>query len=1511
MTEKKIEGIGVRFRVGKKTKDGKVIWDIENKHNFITEQGFDMLNTMPCVRTTEYVHLGIGNSKFVEECTCTVTYDVNTDTYSINTPNVSLDDYANKQVILSNNAAFAIEAPNGEDATLTPVDFTDMVSYPYNGVCIIVVDADGSLNTHYKSSNDYIPGEGTSRNLKYVDEENKLVYIENTRTVIFPMITASEGPVTITEIGWSPYREIDSDIYPLFGCKNIDVTYEESDSPYIQVSIVRRINYGTTTAPSPFNKSNTIDHSLPYSTDEFDPKDCSWIKYDGTSAPPNMDSFAEINIYDTDHKFDEYIDVMLTENDVQYNNELNHLEVLDRTLVNNIQNDTTVVPIPKQINHGSSRALRRQLFSGNTYIYGSDMYSDGEYNGQYIVPDKLQERDLDFCIDTTTDETHKYVSLLPYTFDEPIQTTRGEIEDVYVSISPIYNDGVKITTLYTDTLEPIEDLDGNNPTIEMAMFVDKSVFDTDNDVNIHNHTISYAVDNKTSAVWALIRYGSSYKFTVIYRYDPNERDSFETGQYPYGTIQDASGLLKAQGNIAIYDDILFEVALHKNDNSYTDSNYDVYASSIIDIENTRVLVYKGIYTLINAYQSDDCARTPLVNYPEKGNFCGVTDKYPITVDNDRLIVASDKVIWSYRLPNKGRAILNTTTPYDFNNDNGGDWKIEAQLTDIQDEVHTYATSLFVDRKNKTIVTTYLHWTNTGVGREYTAELDKVYGVVYGRARSYADAFTLGFIDIGSENVDDIYNSARYFIPKQYMDQTAYYGFDSSFNNNIGFGCLIDDIVVDHKNGKILIVLTDGYRHKNLKVVSVNPNSYTPNSITTKAPVNIPDNIAVSYFHVNNKSSCIGIVNINNNYRLCIIDTSSDSTTPPTRITGTDAQFNIDDGVYIKRLSANLFVYLKESDPNILHYIHHTGTSVIHEGFINLSNVTDIFNIDIDTVFTTSSMIYFAVAGNSILTFKYDITNSTMTLVYSTNAFADMNTTKYDTNGDVVSNTSFFSVGDGMFVSTSGAIATLRGNNDKKMVMISTFHDDVDIIDINMFTSDDDQYVITQHTDGSTSVNVLNTSNQLITKASMVVNRIPYYYKGIPDSFMRLSEFHYIGFDSEYSLSTYRMTQTGPIRVDSIAVKDGNGTIIPLNQVIGTDGITRIDMSVSERSDTTGGSRYLITYNSGSDIRFIQINIDEKGTILDKNNSIVYELSDIASGSIWSNVAIGDDDFVVINNMLIYHIHVDPSTGSISIIDSADALDVTMMTGQTISKYVSIDGDLRYVQTYCSILTGLVIQTLKIDLSQSDNSISYVSNSEHTGCKGCIPLNYDDYLLEHESGSDSDYIHIESGNEISKVDKPVNKFIYNVSSIATKSSVRNDDLYTLSVVDDHYALYRIVDNKYPVRMLTFDISGIESMRPLQLFHSRYGTYAFVKSDTGNYGYFFKLNIENKHTKSMSFFTDIGRSGINKIKNIYSKTYTTGDSTPIWFGEIQNGGDNVSISNDAIIELTSVWSRHIQS
>lgn len=1538
MNTEKIDGIGIRFRVGKRSKDGKVTWLTEDQHNFITEQGFDMLNTMPCTRVTEYVHLGTEPSEFTKECDCTITYD--SGTYTLSTPGVDLSNYGQKKVIVKNNATFIIEdSPSGETATITPDGFSDMIKYPYSGGCIIVVDANGEISNVFESSNLYVTGSGAIRNIKYIDEDNKVVFIENTRTVVFSTIGSLMAPVNITELGWSPYSEVSSS-FPLFGCKNIDVTYEAEDSPYIQVSIIRRISYDSVETQSPFDANNTIKHSLPYEIDEFDLSDCSWIDEDGNSVPPKMDSFAEINIYNTDTMFDTAIDVMLTNNPVSRT--ADNIEVLDRDVIKTHQGESLPPAVSKQ-NMCSSRIFRRHNIGGTKFIRGVDLYSTEEFNGQYIVPDRLTSKDMgEFVISSNT--TKKKINILPWEYATPIETERGTITKVYLLCT--YESGtIEVYPVYRDTFEKVCDVNGDQITFTNWPSL---ISIGGEQYPLPYYTKGFMVDSTNAKVWAVAgiptetlgKYDTY--FIPMYSYDPDSVEYTETLDTHLYTAYKYYKQGDEDCTFAMDNNLLYTIV--KDDPENDDyQNYNVYVSDYR--YSPRNLIYTGVYVLSSTINNDQ-VESIISRDPYSGGGHGENMSYALTVVGNRLIVATNDSIFSYELFDDGVDPMDISVPRDTDDKPHREWAVND--TTYTGSAIFVRTNVFVDTDDKSIVMSYLQRSleRDIDDEEYTSDQDDVYCTKYGRDGVYADALLLESVDISNQN-SAIYTTIDTYYTTVDKHPHFAYGYHTLCRG------LALDIIVDAQSNAFLLytgnysLATYGNRRFSGKLAifkypltNFDINKITSANVTERRAPPMQQGSAMDMLFTDNTSYndvCIILQAYGNTSIFAIPTFQNDIKT----LSGLTVFNDPDATVYIKKLTNDTFVFVSDGDNDKLFYIQYDTSTydIVNQGYVPIDNVDDPLNLEISVIYRYRSLIYFTVAGNSILTFRYDVNKQQMYLVYSTNAIKDIGNAELDTNNNVISNTAFSNTCPGFMVSSTGAIAGTYGVGDKRQMMLATFHDRKDISSIEIVQDSGDTYLVTQNINGDSELSKLNISKQIVNKASMTTKKIPYNYLGITETFTRISDYLYIGFKDDTTLVAYRMTSTGPLEVDSIELD---------TPLVTSD----IHMCASEM---TGAGFCLLSYNIEEDQCFIPLKLTDDGVFIGKDLSLseATVLSQTAGYKIRSIQNITDVDFVVLSGnddvtiTPVLHCRITSSSYVISCIDSI-SMDASGNTLHVyyVSKYYHDDNlDAITIQIYGTIGDTLAfppeqqtafIKEYDIDSTVTSGSIndatSIVILSNYTSM---IPLEFGIYFTIYARTDIApaelpEYRKIQSvyGGAPSIINSlqipPYSQSYgstpasdnYAVDSntgdvhVLTTQFIQNESADMFAVPVYEHIVYRIVDDIHPVKVLSFDTVGLEKLLPLKLFSSPYATYTYVKSETGPYGYLYKLNMTSNHVKTLSFFTNIANATLSKVVNIYAKTYSTGDSTPIWLGTIQNGGDKVDISNDAMVDLNSVWSRYIE-
>lgn len=1554
MSIETIDGIGVRFRVGKLTKDGEVVWDIDKAHNFITEAGFEMLNTLPCVNVTEYVHLGDGTTPFVVEGECTITES--NGVYTLETPDIDLTGYAGKKVIVKHNTNFTIDTVTAtHTATLTPVDYINMVTYPYTGGCIIVLDDSNALGNKLFTSNSYVPGEGTSRNLKYVDTTEKVVYIENTRTVVFPTITAAQQD--ITEIGWSPTED-----GPLFGCKNIDITYYKDESPYIQVSIVRKISYDTVISTSPFNSTNTIEHALPYDSEEFNISDCSWIREDGTSAPPKMDSFAEINIYDTDRRLDQYIDVMLTNNEVS--DVEGRLEVLDRTLIKSEQNTIAPELVPSTNNRDSRNKIRHHL-GDNWFIRGVDLLNSTTFNGQFPVRDSIAT-DLGDLIEPQYAD-HKKIYLLPYNYSTPLVTTRGEVSDVYIAYIQ-YTSGFAMKPLYKDTFEPITLEDGSDIYFSMPR-VYKRYTGTVSTLAIHTRLLNFAIDTSAGKVWAIVHEEdtNTIKALLLYYINATDRTSdsrpveltsdktfvihhltdAEKAEL-HQTHDDGSSVYYTRIGFTIDNDIVYR--LEPGDPTRpVYKGYNVAARHVTAEDGDWVTVYKNVYEADYAFL---LVKNKLDLYTQTD--LGVYGTIVFTVCNNVLLVVSSTTVWSYIMFDEGVNPLNIKNPRVYQAQPHVDSEQLESLVPTNTNWRTYIT--VHDEEGNNLALRFPHTTNiqvdsvskaiviSGTGFKdlnpdsFTTADDNVYAVVLKRDNKQVDALCLEAVDTSADG--ECYRLMDTWIPSLYVPHGLTDVFDNTYQRATILDVVVDDqshtVLLDIYSGSNnymlatlsfgkdlsdILNMNDPYRHKGIQGAVLRQRTYT-------IPVQRSAMSILATANASIDAACIVLSKVDSKANFVVphfTDNYNDV------LKGMDIEIVKSDRVFIKKLTNNMFVFTMDQYPNRLYYIQYNTSSYVitNQGYVELDNVVDHLNLDIVVLHRIRSLVYFAVSSNSILTFRYDVNQSEPPiLVYSTNAIKDIGTADISEEGTVVSNTAFRAMKFGYMASTTGAIARVCGINDQRQMMLTTFHDDIGLADVAMFDQKNsdggvDQYLVTQSVQGETSLYKLHLENQIIANASMTTKKIAYSYKGIVGALRQVSDELFVGFSDVDTIATYKASPLGLIQIDTLNVNpdpEGASPTMPLIVDYSED-VNLLHVSASPMSDS---GFCLVSYNKAADNRIVCLQIGGAGDILNKNQTVsqITSLTSTTNSIVSAINCISDVDFVLCAFTTVVHMRVTVSTQALTVIDTAmvqapagisiSQCAMSRYTNTTVTNNIIIEFYGKGVVPTDAVFTAMLI----IDNTASSDTISQNNANAISNAIGIIPLASKTFLIEavnttvqpakhyyvrlHDNVVEETlYVNIQT-EEIAPLPADRNKYI--------KDPVTNDT-YVLAEEGNSYSLYRVANNIKPAKLLNFNTLGLEKLRPLALVTIAGATYVYVESITGNYGYYYKLNITSNHLKALNFFTEIGKSNLTQVKNIYAKTYATGDSTPIWIGTIQTGGDSVSIENDYRIELSSVWSRDI--
>jgi hypothetical protein len=312
MNIKNSRDIGVIFQVGKHV-NGKVTWITEEDHNFITESGLEKIREDWFANMTNYVMLGTGEtlapnpvtiSKNAGEAFVTLTNY----TPSGNPPDGTKD--GNYVLLTEDHQTIQLTGYNaGASGGGSYVFYATGSTAEFHGNGWIAEEYFEKLENPKLVSSNYDTGGDGIFNKKSLDPSNEMVTITNTRSVFFDPVTA---PITFTEIGWTNTLD-DSQIAPdltidgqsvvgdcdsgsystLFGRRNVTLTFQNGEAPYVKVTLVRKISCdpidGISSTISGYN--GTIKTACAVHNREFKEGYYSYINpLTGVTIPPTVEN---------------------------------------------------------------------------------------------------------------------------------------------------------------------------------------------------------------------------------------------------------------------------------------------------------------------------------------------------------------------------------------------------------------------------------------------------------------------------------------------------------------------------------------------------------------------------------------------------------------------------------------------------------------------------------------------------------------------------------------------------------------------------------------------------------------------------------------------------------------------------------------------------------------------------------------------------------------------------------------------------------------------------------------------------------------------------------------------------------------------------------------------------------------------------------------------------------------------------------------------------------------------
>ena len=202
----------------------------------------------------------------------------------------TLGKYKSGQVELFDEGQYNYVTDWGLEA-LSRYYFAEMSSFAILGKGLPNEDT-ATLNNPFIYTNVCDISEGAINNISTWDAIHDVLNVVNTRSLIFPALNADE---TFKSIGWTP--ELTAGLNsPLFGCKDINVSYTEGEQPYVRISIIRTIDVEArdNVSGSSFNYSGRVDIAYNFIGYTQSDKGYSSINPDGSTKAPTQTSFLEV-----------------------------------------------------------------------------------------------------------------------------------------------------------------------------------------------------------------------------------------------------------------------------------------------------------------------------------------------------------------------------------------------------------------------------------------------------------------------------------------------------------------------------------------------------------------------------------------------------------------------------------------------------------------------------------------------------------------------------------------------------------------------------------------------------------------------------------------------------------------------------------------------------------------------------------------------------------------------------------------------------------------------------------------------------------------------------------------------------------------------------------------------------------------------------------------------------------------------------------------------------------------
>lgn len=273
--------VEIQFRVGKYLEPGVITWITDPQTNLITDWGLQALSNWYFADMTRYCMLGTSSQSNKRLIRMSQTENVVTGT------SFSIDDETNNRLIIHHNGVRA-RVVKYTSPTSVLVDTVNTVPAGFGHLCHV---DDHTLTVPVLVSNISVLDSGAISNVKTFDPVTGLVTITNTRAILFDPL---EEARVFQEIGWGPTLN-DGANSNLFGKRIIPLSFDSGDIPYVQISIVRKVDCAPKSEVSvPFyGYEGTSTVKLPYSPTIIDERYYSTIGSTGETIPPTITTMLE------------------------------------------------------------------------------------------------------------------------------------------------------------------------------------------------------------------------------------------------------------------------------------------------------------------------------------------------------------------------------------------------------------------------------------------------------------------------------------------------------------------------------------------------------------------------------------------------------------------------------------------------------------------------------------------------------------------------------------------------------------------------------------------------------------------------------------------------------------------------------------------------------------------------------------------------------------------------------------------------------------------------------------------------------------------------------------------------------------------------------------------------------------------------------------------------------------------------------------------------------------------